>query len=72
MVVICLLGFLGWVGFAIISEGDERQKKQQAHRGRLKNQEIGFFFFQVDTTAADGLHGPSTNRGEEVKAFSAF
>lgn len=44
MVVICLLGFLGCVGFAIISEGDERQKKQRAHRGGLKNQEIGFFF----------------------------
>lgn len=38
----------------------------------LKIKRLALFFFQVDTTAADGLHGPSTNRGEEVKAFSAF
>lgn len=70
--------FFGWLGFAVISERDERQNKQWAHRGGLKNLKglafvFGAFFLpQVDTAAADGLPGPNTHRGEEVKAFSAF
>lgn len=65
--------FFGWVGFAVISEGDERQNKQQATEEDLKiTRDWLFFFSQVDTTAAEGLPGPDINRGEEVKAFSAF
>lgn len=66
--------FFGWVGFAVISEGDERQNKQRATEEDLKiTRDWLFFFSQVDTTAAEGLPGPDTNRGEEVKkAFSAF